>query len=116
MLKNVDIVQEAETQDGAIRFDGDKPRMDLISYHYMEGVSAVLAFGAKKYAVNNWRKGMTWGRVLGSLLRHTFKFMSGEDLDPESGLPHVDHIGCNAMFLCEYFRTKKDLDDRYKPS
>lgn len=101
-------------EDTALRFDSDKPRMDLISHHMMEGMASVLAFGAKKYSEHNWRKGMKWGRTIGSLLRHTFKFMSGENIDPESKLPHVDHIACNAMFLCEYFRTKQDLDDRWK--
>lgn len=102
------------TASGAARFDTGKARMDLLSPVAMEGVAIVLAFGAKKYAEHNWRKGMKWGRTIGSLLRHTYKFMAGEDIDLESGLPHVDHIACNAMFLQEYYRTHKHLDDRFK--
>lgn len=105
---------EENKESGAVRLDVDKPRMDLISAISVEGTATVLAFGAKKYAEHNWRKGMKWGRTIASLLRHTFKFMAGEDVDPESGLPHVDHIACNAMFLQEYFRTHKELDDRFK--
>lgn len=96
------------------KHDSGKPRMELLSPIALEGIARVLAFGASKYNDENWRGGMKWKRIVGSLLRHTFKFLGGEDLDPESGLPHVDHIGCNAMFLCEYFRTYKDNDDRYK--
>jgi hypothetical protein len=103
-------------EGSAARYDSEKPRMDLVSPISIEGTATVLAFGAKKYADNNWRKGMKWGRTIASLLRHTYKFMAGEDIDPESGLPHVDHIACNAMFLQEYFRTSKDLDDRFKIS
>jgi hypothetical protein len=90
--------------------------VDLLSPLALEGLANVLEFGAKKYEEHNWRKGMKWGRIIASLLRHTFKFMGGEDLDKESGLPHVDHIICNAMFLSETFRTHKELDDRYKPN
>jgi hypothetical protein len=97
-----------------LRYDADKPRMDLIDPIAMEGLSIVLAVGAKKYADHNWAKGMKWSRVLGSLLRHTYKFMRGEDLDAESGLPHVDHILCNAMFLSNYYRQQKSYDDRFK--
>lgn len=106
-------MEEKDSKSG-LRYDGDKPKMDLLSPIAIIGMSDVLTFGAKKYADHNWRKGMKWGRTIACLLRHTFKFMMGEDIDPESGLPHVDHIACNAMFLQEYFRTHKELDDRFK--
>jgi hypothetical protein len=99
---------------GAVRHDQGKPMPELLSPVAMMGIARVLEFGARKYAANNWRKGMSWSRCVASLLRHTFKFMAGEDVDKESGLPHVDHMACNVMFLQEYFRTKKDLDDRFK--
>ena len=105
-----------EENKGALRYDGDKAKVDLLSPIAMIGTADILTFGAKKYAEHNWRKGMKWSRCIASMLRHTFKFMMGEDLDPESGLPHVDHIACNAMFLQEYFRTHKELDDRFKPN
>lgn len=106
--------QEARATGTGMRFDAGKARMDLLCPIAMEGCAMVLAFGAKKYAEWNWAKGMPWSKVIGSLLRHTFKFMSGEDLDPESGLPHVDHLLCNAVFLSNYYRRHKMLDDRYK--
>ena len=95
--------------------DAEKPRMDLLSPAAMLGTAVVLTFGARKYAANNWRKGIAWGRLTAALLRHTTAFMAGEDTDPESGLPHVDHIACCAMFLQEHFRLRKDLDDRWRP-
>lgn len=97
------------------RFDSGKSRLELLPPEPLIGISAVLAFGASKYGSWNWMGGMAWSRVLGSLLRHTLKFMAGEDLDSESGLPHVDHIATNALFLSQYYRTHKKLDDRYKP-
>jgi len=112
--KGAAVENKIASDSGANRKDTGKPRMDLLDPIALEGIAAVLAMGARKYAEHNWRKGMSWGQCLASLLRHTFKFMNGEDLDEESGLPHVDHIACNAMFLCRYFRSNKALDDRYK--
>ena len=103
-----------ENKDAAFRLDTGKNRLDLLSVIAMEGTAQVMTFGAIKYAEHNWRKGMKWSRCISSLLRHTFKFIAGEDIDPESGLPHVDHMACNVMFLQEYYRNNKDLDDRYR--
>jgi len=99
---------------GAARSDAGKARLDLLSPVAMEGTAQILGFGAVKYAAHNWRKGMAWSRCLASLMRHLLAFMGGEDYDKESGLPHIDHVACNVMFLQQYFRTNKDLDDRYK--
>lgn len=104
--------KKIETQ-GALRYDSDKPRMDLLSPIALEGTAQILTFGAKKYAANNWRKGMDWNRCISSAMRHLNQFQKGEDYDPESGLPHLDHLACNIMFLQEYFRTHKHLDNRY---
>jgi hypothetical protein len=32
------------------------------------------------------------------MLRHLIALLDGEELDSESGLPHIGHIMCNAMF------------------
>lgn len=94
--------------------DDGKPRTDLLSAIALEGTACVLAHGAKKYGPHNWRRGIKWSRLIAALLRHTFAFMRGEDLDPETGLPHLDHMSCCVTFLQEFFRTRADLDDRYK--
>jgi hypothetical protein len=80
----------------------------------LEGIARVLDFGAKKYAAHNWRGGLSYSRLLGATLRHTFAILRGENEDPESGLPHVDHLGCCWMFLSNMMKTRPDMDDRYK--
>ena len=114
--------------NGALRFDNGKPQLELISPIAMIGLAKILTFGAKKYAPNNWRKGMAWSRCLGSLKRHLVEFEMGNDRDYDSdcdgckastclnhtGELHIDQVLCNAMFLSEYARTHKELDDRYK--
>ena len=99
-----------------IKHDQAKPPMDLIDYKATEGVAQVLAFGAKKYAANNWRNGIKYSRLIAAAYRHLGALNSGEDIDPESGLPHVDHLGCTIMFLSNMMKTRPDLDDRWKPT
>lgn len=94
--------------------DHEKPRADLLSPIALIGTAEVLRYGAAKYAANNWRAGIAWSRLIGALLRHALAFMGGEDVDPESGLPHVDHVACCAMFLQEHYRLRRELDDRWK--
>ena len=99
---------------GGHKADDGKIPCELLSPIALLGTAEVLKFGSKKYAPNNWRKGLAWMRIMGALFRHSFAFMMGEDLDPETKLPHVDHMGCEIMFLQELYRTRKDLDDRYR--
>tara|TARA_R110000744_G_scaffold11037_1_gene33803 strand:- start:4680 stop:5051 length:372 start_codon:yes stop_codon:yes gene_type:complete len=68
----------------------------------MKGMCDVFEFGAQKYARNNWKKGLDTNEVMDSLLRHLTSYANGEVLDPESGLPHIDHITCNAVFLATF--------------
>jgi hypothetical protein len=51
-----------------------------------------------------------------ALLRHTFKFIRGETYDEETGLHHMAHVMCNAMFLVNWSVTHPELDDRYRPA
>ncbi len=83
----------------AARYNKDKPQYSLIDLTALEPCARVLEFGAKKYARDNWKKGMPVTQILDSLLRHLGALRSGELIDPESGLPHIGHIQCNAMFL-----------------
>jgi len=99
----------------AMKFDQDKLPLHLLSTEAMNQVAAVLAFGAKKYAAHNWRDGFVWSRPLSAAMRHITAFNDGEDKDPESELSHLAHAACCIMFLLEFEKTHKHLDDRYKP-
>lgn len=99
----------------ALKFDTGKPRMDLLDSQAIEGLAAVLTFGAQKYAAHNWREGISNSRLIAALLRHTFSILRGEYVDPESGLPHIDHVGCCWMFLSNNMKNRQDLNDLWKP-
>lgn len=100
----------------AIKFDQGKLPLHLLSTEAMNQTAAVLQFGAQKYAEHNWRKGFTWSRPLAAAMRHITAFNNGEDKDPESGFSHLAHAACCIMFLLEFEKTHKHLDDRYKAS
>lgn len=106
------VTKECTSSTGT-KHDAGKPMCELLSSQALVGTATVLTFGAKKYSAHNWRLGIVWSRLIGSTLRHLFAFAGGEDLDPESGLPHIDHAATNIMFLQEFYRTRKDLDDRF---
>ena len=101
-------------EDKADKHDQNKLPLGLIDKTAIDGLAAVLQYGANKYSVQNWRKGLVYSRVYDAALRHLTAFIDGEDFDVESGLPHVDHALCCLMFLSNFSKTRKDLDDRYK--
>lgn len=114
LKKGYDDLMEKLTQ--GTKYDNDKVRMELLDAQALEGLAAVLTFGAKKYAAHNWRGGISNSRLLGALMRHTFAILRGEYIDPESGLPHIDHVGCCWMFLSNNMKNREDLNDLWKPS
>lgn len=97
-----------------VKHDGEKSRVDLVPAGAVLAIADVFTFGAKKYAPNNWRGGFDWSRLIGALERHIAAFKEGEDLDPESGLPHMAHAGCCVMMLLEHQRLGYGRDDRYQ--
>jgi hypothetical protein len=98
-----------------LKYDGEKPRMDLLDAEWLIETAKVLTFGARKYAPNRWRDGIAQSRVFAALLRHLFAWLKGEDLDAETGLHHLAHASCELMFLTNNALVRPDLDDRYKP-
>lgn len=96
-----------------LKYDSGKPRMDLLDPAALEGVAAVLTFGAEKYAAHNWRNGINVSRLIAASYRHLGAINQGEDIDPESGLPHVDHLGCCVMFLRWMLVNRPERDDRW---
>ena len=101
---------------GALKFDDGKPGMNLLSREALEQIALVMDFGKQKYDAHNWRKGFQWSRPLSAAMRHLMAFNDGEDKDPESGLSHLAHAACCIMFLLEFEKTHKELDDRWKPA
>lgn len=96
------------------RYNEGKLRWGLMSWPALREVVRVLEFGAKKYAAWNWTKGLSWSDCFNSLQRHMLAWYEGEDRDPETGLSHMAHVMCNAMFLMHFILFGTGTDDRPK--
>lgn len=96
------------------KHDEKKEQIHLIPVEFILGCAQALKMGAGKYGKWNYREGIEYTRLIDSLMRHTLAYLNGEELDPESGLPHTYHMAANVSML-EWMRANKpEMDDRYK--
>lgn len=95
-----------------VKHDIGKPRYDLLPPDAMDAIAQVFTYGAAKYADRNWEGGMAWGRLFAAMMRHCWAFWRGEDVDPESGLPHLAHAGACVLMLLAYTQRGIGADDR----
>ena len=96
----------------ASHLDEGKCPVELVAPSLVRAVGDILAYGATKYDKDNWRKGMKWRRLYGSIQRHLMAWLDKEDNDPESGLKHLAHAACDIAFLIEYEQKELGEDDR----
>lgn len=89
--------------------DSGKLDLTLLPLEALEEVTKVLEFGASKYGKNNWKTASKEDRqrYLQALMRHTFSHLKGDITDDESGLYHMAHVACNALFYLHFM-----IDDR----
>lgn len=99
----------------AARFDDGKPRVELVPTVLIEEAAKVFTFGAIKYNSHNWTKGLPWLQPYASAMRHLMAWHQGEDLDKESGLPHLAHAIVNLAMLLHYDRYGIGKDNRLDP-
>jgi hypothetical protein len=82
--------------------------MDLLPFEALESIADVLTFGAEKYSPNNWKVVPdAIPRYEGALLRHFSAYKQGDKTDPDTGLSHLAHAACNALFLI-WFELQKE--------
>lgn len=86
-----------------VKHDDEKPRWNLLPMRALEPVVRVLMFGAKKYAVDNWKDVLNAReRYFEAMMRHLADYQAGERFDHESGLPILGHVGCCLAFLLAF--------------
>lgn len=89
------------------RHNEGKPKWSLVNYNSLVPMIRVLEWGAINYGIDNWKKGLDKKEILESMQRHLASLMDGEELDSQTGLPHMAHIQCNAMFY-NYMKDKEN--------
>jgi hypothetical protein len=108
-------INSTERGSGARR-NGGKVAFSLIPFHLLAGCARVFMGGKLKYAAWNHAKGMPWSTCFDCIMRHLFRWWYlGEDIDPESGEHHLDHIFANLFMIRHYVDNYKEGDDRPPP-
>ena len=91
-----------------IKLDKGKLRFDLLDQNFLDGLAAVLTFGAEKYSANSWQNiENAEERYYAALQRHLSAYRKGEQKDSESGINHLYHAAANIMFLAYFEQHKK---------
>jgi hypothetical protein len=117
-----------ESKDQTQKKDAGKPRWELLPFECLEGMVKVLTFGAQKYSDGGWKTLMIneegYQRVVGSTRRHQLAMerdgvlaldlnSEGKTDEDHSGLPHIDHLMCNILFIKYYqLHLQKEADKR----
>ena len=106
--------QIEKKQNPGKKHDTGKPPISLLDRDFLEGTAQVMRFGAEKYGRHNWCKGLSHTRLADAAMRHLIAWAGGEDIDPESGLPHIDHAAASINMLKGNQRLHPGMDDRYR--
>lgn len=116
ITKNFDGIGDVNSKEkgSGARFNSGKPDYSLIPMWTLQAEAQVWAHGKQKYAAWNWAKGMPWSVPFACAMRHLAAWQSGQDIDEESGLPHLAHAMCNLRMLTLYAENYLDGDDRPK--
>ena len=81
----------------------------------LELMTIAMEYGANKpeYGRNNWKKGMEWSRLVDAAQRHGLAILAGEDVDKDSGNPHVAHMLASIHMLLGNHAMKVGTNDIY---
>lgn len=89
-------------------------RYDLIPVPALDALARLYGKGAKKYAEHNWRLGYEYSKSYAAAQRHMNAFWSGEDIDPETGIPHTICASFHMFALTTYMTEHPEFDDRFE--
>lgn len=88
------------------------PRFDLIPYSGMVSIARHYGAGSVKYSAHNWAAGYEWSKPFAALMRHLLAFWNGEDIDVETGSPHIVASAWHCLTMVEFAVTHPEFDDR----
>lgn len=99
--KEREFLWEAVATSNEAKADKGKVRPTLVPSSLVLAVAKIREYGCEKYHdPDNWKQ-VEPQRYRDALYRHLLAYFNGEELDEESGLPHLHHAACNIAFLIE---------------
>lgn len=111
-----------ETSETGGQKDAKLARYDQIPTVPLRLLAERYGMGNAKYPVgpgevDNWRKGYSWSLSYAALQRHLNAFWAGEDIDAETGQPHLIAAAWHCFTLTQWSLDPdmKKFDDRQDP-
>ena len=86
------------SQSKPLKLDAGKWRPTITPTGTLRRISAVMEGALDKYDEGSWVD-VEPRRYIDALMRHVEMLRAGEYIDPDSGLPTVDHILTNAAIM-----------------
>jgi hypothetical protein len=97
-----------KTRAGALKVD-----LSLVPAASLIYQALAMEQGAEKYGPYNWRhEKVSASTYIAAAERHLQAYKDGEDIDPESGKPHLGHIIASMGILVDALVTGNLIDDR----
>lgn len=94
-------------------FGDRKVPLHLVPSTAMAAIAMGLKDGAKKYGAYNWRTLTVEAETyIGAALRHMMAWQEGEDIDPDSGNPHLFHAMASLAILVDALESGNVEDNR----
>lgn len=90
--------------DQTYKQDQGKLPVSAVPAALIEAVAEIRRYGLTKYPGRYGYRSVSPDRILEAMERHMVAMWDPENMlkrDPESGLPHLWHVACNAAFLCD---------------
>jgi hypothetical protein len=85
-------------------------------------LAEVAGYGAQKYEQDepgkttyNYLKGYPWSLNYNAAMRHLMLFWGGQDIDSDSGLPHLAHAAWQCLAMLSFMNHELGVDDRWVP-
>lgn len=104
--------REEVMREGGHKDDFGKTNHFAMPWLAVSEAADVMTFGAEKYAMFNFRKGMKYSRLWSAALRHMIAWWRRDENDDESGINHLAHAICCLLMLREIQIIERGEDDR----
>lgn len=89
------------------------PMLSVLPLRVLSGVALALLEGARKYGRHNYRRvGVRASVYMDAAGRHLSAWWEGEDIDPDSGLSHIDKAIASLVVLRDCMHAGNWVDDR----
>ena len=123
--KVLDDVMRAEvrqTSDSGAQKGSKRARHDMIPTDALTILAEHYGIGAEKYqpvindehpnGIDNWRLGYPWSLSYAAMQRHATQFWGGEDIDQETGSPHLAAVAWHALAML-HWSLNDELTEKY---